>query len=158
MRKKNMVTILLRIQNCRPFLLEMQSSNADMYVDRPCRAKHRSVLVFKEGWIPPTSLVTPSVPLQTTTIPIYWTEPQVSSGAHFLQALQYPQYIQGLNTNPRCLRQLIQLPNSDTAQRLKHVPTRHLELGFCDLLDIVPLYLQDVNDWLDQQHLEVCDV
>jgi len=43
------------------------------------------------------------------------------------------------------------------AKRVKHVPTRHMELGLCDLADILPSYLQDANTWLDTKHPEIRD-
>ncbi|KIM76526.1 hypothetical protein PILCRDRAFT_12755 [Piloderma croceum F 1598] len=127
------------------------------YVYRPYGTNGRAILVFKEDWTPSTSLITPVGPLPNTTIPIHRIELDVSVGAHFLQELWYPQYIQGLDANQRRLRQLVQLPDRVIAQCLKHTPTRHMELGLCDLADVLPSYLRDANVWLDTKRPEVRD-
>ena len=128
------------------------------YIYRPYGSNVRSVLVFHEGWTPPASLLTPVGHFSTnSTIPIFQINNDVSPSAHFLQALWYPQYIQGLDANQKHLCQLVQVPDRAITKRLKHAPTTHMELGLCTLADILPLYLQDVNTWLDSKHLEVRD-
>jgi hypothetical protein len=111
-----------------------------------------ATLPMKDGWIPPSEPA--EAPQEMQTILILWMGQSVLLGAQFLQALGYPQYVQGLNASHARLHQLVRLPDQDTARKIQHSPTRHLELGLCDIADAVPMYMQSADGWLDRKHPE----
>lgn len=123
------------------------------YVLRPFRnGKLRNLLVFAEDWTPPVQL--PAPPLLPSNIPINRTDAlaRLAPGAQFLQILHYPQYVASLNASNRRLRQLVQLPNRGAVTKLKHKPTRFLEIGLWELYELLSSYLSDSNVWLDEHH------
>jgi hypothetical protein len=111
-------------------------------------------LIFVEGWEPPATLASaPSVsPVPAQRIYRTQEQLQLPPGARFLQSLGYPQYVKSLNASNTRLRRLVQLPVRHRATEISHAPTRYLELGLCNLHDLIPSYLRDANIWLDQQH------
>ena len=121
------------------------------YVQRPYGPTRSAVLILREGWTPQHSPQTPP----TSTFPILRTGQVLQPGAHFLQTLGYPQYVQSLKASDVRLRQLVRLPDRDSANKIVHLSTRHLELGLCDLYNVLPSYMQDADAWLDLKHPEV---